>query len=127
MANQDDGPKPSYHDPDSTANDDADLDDVNDTNGPCQTVHVMPCEQEVIVDADDSGSLIIQSNQVDCYRFRPLELDNVCVWDYCAQTDKMKWQEKKTDHSNIEVNGLSDNEGGYEGEGVPGDQRMEVD
>lgn len=44
---------------------------------------------EFTVGADSEGNVIPHTNQVDDYRFRPHELNQLCVWDFCAQVDKV--------------------------------------
>ena len=51
---------------------------------------VEPATNEYTVHADQDGNLIACMNQVDNYRFRSWALQHVCLWDFCAQINKIK-------------------------------------
>ncbi|KAF8439961.1 hypothetical protein L210DRAFT_3352771, partial [Boletus edulis BED1] len=43
------------------------------------------------------GNVIACTNQVDDYRFRSQALQNVCLWDFCAQVDKVQRRHRGDD------------------------------
>ena len=50
---------------------------------------IVPSAEEFMIGTDNEGNLVPHTNQVDDYRFRPRELGHVCLWDFCAQVDKI--------------------------------------
>ena len=49
----------------------------------------VPSAEDYMIGTDGDGNLVPHTNQVDDYRYRPCELGRVCLWDFCAQVDKI--------------------------------------
>ena len=60
---------------------------------------------EYTIGADIEGNVVARANQVDDYRYRPRELENITLWDFCAQIDKVLKRRCVVFHSD---DGMSD-------------------
>ena len=45
---------------------------------------------EVAISVDDNDRIVAHPSQLTDYRYRAQQLDNLSLWDFCAQTEKTK-------------------------------------
>ena len=57
----------------------------------------VPTVDEFMIGTDADGNMFPRTNQVDDYRYRPDELGHVCLWDFCAQVDKIQKRKARGD------------------------------
>ncbi|OSD03122.1 hypothetical protein PYCCODRAFT_1334379, partial [Trametes coccinea BRFM310] len=79
-------PSPECRYDSHTSNSAAQGDDVDDT--PETLDEEVDDTEEVIVSTNDVGDVVPVSSQVADYVYRGSELENICLWDFVAQTKK---------------------------------------
>lgn len=46
--------------------------------------------EQIIIEKQPDGKIIAKTDQVLDYQQRPLELDNICLWHFIAQSNKIR-------------------------------------